>query len=113
MVHLPAYTLETSLATASTIKERLQLAVSALTTMGEAWPMAKMVKVQVSQYAREVLMTPRTPPSDAAICFSIPQSELSAFNDDSWVALLGRFEPIGSPQMGYDNLHTFGMEAGA
>lgn len=112
MVHLPAYTLETSLAAASTIKERLQLAVSALTTMGEVWPMAKMVKVQVSQYAREVLTIPRTPASEAVVGFSLDQNELSAFNDDSWVDLLGRFEPIGTPHMGYDDMQTFGMEAG-
>jgi hypothetical protein len=112
MVQLPAYTLETSLAAASAIKERLQLAVSALTTMGEVWPMAKMVKVQVSQYAREVLTIPRTPASEAVTGFSIQQSELAAFNEDSWVDLLGRFEPIGTPQVGYDNMQTFNMEAG-
>jgi Fungal Zn(2)-Cys(6) binuclear cluster domain/Fungal specific transcription factor domain len=112
MVHLPAYTLETSLVAARTIKERLQLAISALTTMGEAWPMAKMVKVQVSQYAREVLTIPRTPASEALMGFSIQQNELTAFNDDSWVDLLGRFEPIGTPNIGYDNMQTFNMEAG-
>jgi hypothetical protein len=112
MVHLPAFTLETSLAAASTIKERLQLAVGALTKMGEAWPMANMVKMQVSQYARDLLTIPRTPASEAVVGFSIQQSELSAFNDDSWVDLLGRFEPIGTPRIGYDNLQTFDMEAG-
>jgi Fungal specific transcription factor domain len=112
MVHLPAYTLETSLAAASTIKERLQLAVSALNTMGEAWPMAKMVKVQVSQYAREVLTISRNPASEAVIGFSMQQNEDTAFNDDSWVDLLGRFEPIGTPQMGYDSMQPFSMEAG-
>jgi hypothetical protein len=49
MVQLPAYTLETSLAAASAIKERLQLAVSALTTMGEVWPMAKCLRFRVPQ----------------------------------------------------------------
>jgi hypothetical protein len=112
MVHLPAYTLETSLVAARTIKERLQLAVSALTTMGEAWPMAKMVKMQVSQYAREVLTIPRTPASEALMGFSIQQNELTAFDDDSWVDLLGRFEPIGTPQIGYDSMQTYNMEAG-
>ena len=112
MVHLPAYTLETSLSAASTIKERLQLAVSALSTIGEVWPMAKMVKVQVSAYAREVLMIPRTPASEAVIGFSIQQNELAAFNDDSWVDLLGRFEPIGNTHLDYDNVHNFNIETG-
>ena len=112
MVHLPAYTLETSPSAASTIKERLQLAVSALTAMGEVWPMAKMVKVQVSAYAREVLMIPRTRAAEAVVGFSIQQSELAAFDDDSWVNLLGRFEPIGTTHLGYDNAHNYNLETG-
>ena len=112
MVHLPAYTLETSMSAANTIKERLQLAVSALNTMGEAWPMAKMVKVQVSQYAREVLLIPRVPASEAGTGFPTQQSDLTAFNDDSWVDLLGTFEPVGSPYLGYDNVTSFNLDSG-
>jgi hypothetical protein len=112
MVHLPAYTLETSLSAASTIKERLRLAVSALNKMGDVWPMAKMVKMQVSQYAREVLTVPRSPECEAVTGFCIPQNEFTAFLDDSWVDLLGRFEPTGTPPMGYDNILNFNMESG-
>ena len=112
MVHLPAYTLETSLSAASAIKERLQLAVSALTTMGEVWPMAKMVKVQVSAYAREMLMIPRPPAPGAVINFSIQQNELTAFDDDSWVDFLGRFEPHGNTNSGYDSVHNFNLDTG-
>jgi hypothetical protein len=112
MVHLPAYTLETSLSAASTIKERLRLAVSALNKMGDVWPMAKMVKVQVAQYAREVLTIPRSPECEAVIGFPIQQNELAAFQDDSWIDLLGRFEPTGTPPMSYDNMLNFNMESG-
>ena len=112
MVHLPAYTLETSQAAASTIQERLRLAVSALNKMGDVWPMAKMVKVQVSQYAREVLTVPRSPECEAVIGFCIQQNDLAAFQDDSWIDLLGRFEPTGTPPMGYDNLLNFNTENG-
>jgi Fungal specific transcription factor domain len=111
MVHLPAYTIETSLTTASTFKERLRLAVSALNKMGDVWPMAKMVKVQVSQYAREVLTVPRSPECEAVTGFCIQQSEFAAFQDDSWVDLLGRFEPTGTPPMDYDNMLNFNMES--
>jgi hypothetical protein len=72
--------------------------------------MAKMVKVQVSQYAREVLTMPRSPECEAVTGFSIQQNELAAFQDDSWVDLLGRFEPTGTPPMGYDNMLNFNME---
>jgi hypothetical protein len=112
MVHLPAYTLETSLSAASTIKQRLRLAVSALNKMGDVWPMAKMVKVQVSQYAREVLAIPRSPECEAVIGFPIQQNDFVAFQDDSWVdLLLGRFEPTGTPPMGYDNILNFNVES--
>lgn len=111
MVHLPAYTLETSLSVASTIQERLRLAVSALNKMGDVWPMAKMVKVQVSQYAREVLTIPRSPECEAVTGFCIQQNDLAAFQDDSWVDLLGRFEPTGTPPMGYDNMLNFNTES--
>jgi len=112
MVHLPAYTLETSQLAASTIQERLRLAVSALNKMGDVWPMAKMVKVQVSQYAREVLTIPRSPECEAVIGFCIQQNDLAAFQDDSWLDLLGKFEPTGTPPMGYDNMLNFNTENG-
>ena len=66
----------------------------------------------MSAYAREVLMIPRTPASEAVTGFAIQQNELAAFNDDSWVDLLGRFEPIDTTHLGYDDAHNFGMETG-
>ena len=74
--------------------------------------MAGMVKMQVSAYAREVLMIPRPPATEAVIGYPIQQSELTAFNDDSWVDLLGRFEPIRTSEFGYDNVHSFNADKG-
>jgi hypothetical protein len=65
--------------------------------------------MQVSQYAREVLTLPRSPECEADTGFCIQQTEFAAFQDDSWVDLLGRFEPTGTP-MGYDNILNFNME---
>ena len=54
VVHLPAYAMENSGDRASAIKERLQLTVSALNSIGEVWHSAKIAKSQLSQFTREV-----------------------------------------------------------
>ena len=91
IVHLPAYSLETNPQDAATIKERLQLAINALNTMGEFWPMAKMVKMQVAQYAREALSVPQMLPSAAVPGSGMNRVDLTAFDADTWPDLLGSF----------------------
>ena len=54
-VHIPAFMIELDPQAAGTTKERLQLAINALSTMGDVWPIGKAVKMQISQYAREAL----------------------------------------------------------
>ncbi len=93
VVHLPAYILETSPRAASIVKERLQLAINGLKTMGEVWPMAVMVKQQISQYAREALSAPRMVASLPAPVSCVQQIDPTAFGDDSWVDLLGTYDP--------------------
>ena len=57
-VHLPAYALADRHDTAVAIKERLQLAISALGAFAEIWPRASIAKSQVAGFAREVLTKP-------------------------------------------------------
>ena len=54
VVHLPAYSMETNPERSSTIKERLQLSISALNSISEVWPTAGAAKSQISQFAREI-----------------------------------------------------------
>lgn len=49
--------METEPQAASQLRERLQLAVNALNSMGEVWPLAKDMKRQVACFAREVFKT--------------------------------------------------------
>ena len=57
-VHLPAYAIADHHDTAVAIKERLQLAISALGALAEIWPRASISKSQVAKFAREILTTP-------------------------------------------------------
>ncbi|KIW44877.1 uncharacterized protein PV06_03316 [Exophiala oligosperma] len=54
-VHLPAYGLIDRPDQATAIKERLQVAISALAAFGEVWPRANIAKSQVAKFARELL----------------------------------------------------------
>jgi len=91
VVHLPAFTLEADAQAAATLKERLQLAINALNTMGGVWPMAKMVKSQVTHYAREALTVPRT--ADTTLPDTIMKTvDMTAFEDDSWLDMLSQFD---------------------
>ena len=57
-VHLPAYAIAEDHAQAVAIKERLQLAISALGRFAEIWTRAEIAKSQVAAFAREVLTQP-------------------------------------------------------
>ncbi|KAL9114837.1 MAG: hypothetical protein Q9227_001080 [Pyrenula ochraceoflavens] len=54
IVYLPAYIMETDRRTADSIKQRLQLLVNALNTIGEVWALAKDVKRQIAFFAKEM-----------------------------------------------------------
>ena len=92
VVHLPGYVLETCPQAAGTIKERLQLAINALNILSEVWPMARVVKSQVAQYAREALASPRRMPPNPASAPLLGQIDLAAFDDDSWLEDLNRID---------------------
>ena len=57
-VHIPAYILEGDVDKANAIKERLQLALNAFTTISEVWPLARTLKGEVSQFARDLFTAP-------------------------------------------------------
>lgn len=54
-VYIPAYALEKRKDRLHVLHERLQLAIGALRTIGEVWPMAKAARAQVAAFARDTL----------------------------------------------------------
>lgn len=54
-VQLPAYLEEDGVSEMQLYKEQIQLAVSTLQEISEIWPIASVVRVQIAQYAREVM----------------------------------------------------------
>ena len=54
VIHLPAYVLEARADRSAATKQRLALAVSALSLMGKTWPMAAAVRAEILQFARDV-----------------------------------------------------------
>lgn len=91
IVHLPAYSMETDPERSSAIKERLQLTVSALSSISEVWPTAGAAKLQISQFAREIFAA-RAP----AVGYEQPAVQMqqidyeSMMDDQSWLDQLGR-----------------------
>jgi hypothetical protein len=54
VVLLPAYALEKDTHKSQTLQGRLQLAINSLTRIGEVWPLARVVKIQVTQFATDI-----------------------------------------------------------
>ena len=54
-VYIPAYALENRQERLHVLHERLQLAVGALRTLGEVWPIAKAARAQIAAFARDTL----------------------------------------------------------
>ncbi|KAK5198833.1 hypothetical protein LTR99_007773 [Exophiala xenobiotica] len=83
-VHLPAYSMIDRPDQAIAIKERLQVAVSALAAFAEIWPRASIAKGQVAKFAREVLTKPN-------VCV-----------DSTGPGMIPRIAPEPMPQLQYD-----------
>lgn len=109
-VQLPAYAIETNTDEARAIRERLQLAISALNAISEVWPLARVVRRQVAQFAREVFIKPvstaetatassfTTLPARAALNSAATPPFIdfdSMLNDDPWLNNLVQYE-VGS-----------------
>jgi hypothetical protein len=77
-IHLPAYMLQERPRDADTIKQRLQLSISALGTIAEVWPLARVVKSQVAQFARETFVSAPAPaPSNTPNTTTAAQSKIA------------------------------------
>ena len=61
-VQLPAYLIEDSNPSAQGLKERLQLALGALNSIADVWPMASVVRSQLLNFARETFIRPSQSP---------------------------------------------------
>lgn len=86
IVHLPAYSVELDMERASAIKERLQLTVNALNSIGEVWPMGKAAKGQISQFARDVFSGQAVAAGRAQVGAQIQQIDLEAMMEDpTWL----------------------------
>ena len=95
IVHLPAYSMESSVDKASAIKERLQLTINALNSIGEVWPMARAAKSQISQFARDVFAGQEIAAGQARKEAQIQQIDIeSMMEDQTWLDELATFEPM-------------------
>jgi Fungal Zn(2)-Cys(6) binuclear cluster domain/Fungal specific transcription factor domain len=54
VVLLPAYALERDVQTSQALQGRLQVAINSLTRIGEVWPLATVVKSQVTEFAGQI-----------------------------------------------------------
>ena len=96
IVHLPAYSVEIDMERASAIKERLQLTVNALNSIGEVWPMGKAAKQQISQFARDVFSGQAVAAGRAQVGAQIQQIDIEAMMEDpSWLDELASLAPGG------------------
>lgn len=81
---------------ASAIKERLQLTVNALNSIGEVWPMGKAAKQQISQFARDVFSGQAVAAGRAQIGAQIQQIDIEAMMEDpTWLDELASLAPGG------------------
>jgi Fungal Zn(2)-Cys(6) binuclear cluster domain len=85
-VQLAAYLLEQDPSGAQYLKEHIQLALSALNVIGENWPIARVVRGQLAQFAREILNRPTTS-IQAMFLEQLPaQTNLdSALGNEQWL----------------------------
>ena len=96
IVHLPAYSVEMDMERASAIKERLQLTINALNSIGEVWPMGKAAKGQISQFARDVFAGQAVAAGRAQVGAQIQQIDLEAMMEDqTWLDELASLAPGG------------------
>ncbi len=90
VVHLPAYSMETNPERSSAIKERLQLSVSALNSIGEVWPTAGAAKLQISQFAREIFAGRAAAVGYEQQATQMQQIDIDSMLDDqTWLDRLG------------------------
>ena len=96
IVHLPAYSVEMDMERASAIKERLQLTINALNSIGEVWPMGKAAKGQISQFARDVFSGQAVAAGRAQVGAHIQQIDIEAMMEDqTWLDELASLAPGG------------------
>ena len=96
IVHLPAYSVEIDMERASAIKERLQLTINALNSIGEVWPMGKAAKGQISQFARDVFAGQAVAAGRAQVGAHIQQIDIEAMMEDqTWLDELASMAPAG------------------
>ena len=96
IVHLPAYSVEMDMERASAIKERLQLTINALNSIGEVWPMGKAAKAQISQFARDVFAGQAVAAGRAQVGAQIQQIDIEAMMEDqTWLDELASLAPGG------------------
>lgn len=101
VVHLPAYSMEDrDRDRSSPTKERLQLTISALNSIGETWPMAKAVKTQISQFARELFSSRAAATESSMAEAQIQQNDIESMMDDqTWLDELFYLQPNGNAMM--------------
>ena len=96
IVHLPAYSVEIDMERASAIKERLQLTINALNSIGEVWPMGKAAKAQISQFARDIFSGQAVAAGRAQVGAQIQQIDIEAMMEDqTWLDELASLAPGG------------------
>ncbi|KAI8575293.1 hypothetical protein K450DRAFT_181031 [Umbelopsis ramanniana AG] len=95
-VQLPAYKEENETFVAQMLKEQIQLAISTLRQIGETWPIANVVRLQVAQYAREVIGKPILPVVNRPLTLeSAPTAADPILGNQEWLQELLR----GASQM--------------
>ncbi|KAI9808813.1 MAG: hypothetical protein M1827_007188 [Pycnora praestabilis] len=106
IVHLPAYSMEMNKDKSSAIKERLQLTVSALNSIGETWPMAKAVKMQISQFAREIFSNHAMAAGPSSANVQVQETDIgSMMDDETWLDELSYLGPNESTML-LENVST-------
>ena len=107
IVHLPAYSVEVDMERASAIKERLQLTINALNSIGEVWPMGKAAKAQISQFARDVFAGQAVAAGRAQVGAQIQQIDIEAMMEDqTWLDELASLAPGGDRMLMVGNGHN-------
>lgn len=94
--HLPAYVIPNQ-GDVQSIMERLQLAVSALGSIAEVWPLARIVRSQIAEFARELISGQGpTREIEAAVASTaqpqnLPQINFNSLLDhDTWLSDFAR-----------------------
>lgn len=95
-VHLPAYAMQARGDVNNAIKERAQLSVRALSSIGETWPLAKVVSEQISQFAREMIYRGDRPPNSSEGEVQVASNVIESISEnEAWfddLSYLGPFQ---------------------